>query len=201
MIFLQYILPSIIAFVSAVIVSLVSYFQYKSKVKKEIEKLEKEYQLLNKDHVKKIHYETTFAIYKELSDKLFTMSVDVLSLFYPGLDISIPLDTEEKQKVQYKKYNQACDSFNYFTKTLYANSPFIEKDVFDKLMDYRNMCNEQIIWYPDLILNVDKSLSKENCNEKNKCYKRSEEINRKLYECIEFLRVKIKNDEYLNNER
>ena len=194
-IFLQYILPSIIGASAAILAGIINYFQFRGKIKKEFEKLEKEHELLNRDYIKKVHYEEMFKIYKDMSQKLFDMAVDCLSLFPPGLDYLPENDTEEKQRIFIKRYNKACDTFNSFTKSLYANAPFFDEKVFDLLYKFREDCNLQIVWYPDLVLQSSKSIAKENLKQKEECYKRSAEIHKELEDCIKFIRLKLQEDE------
>lgn len=194
-IFLQYILPSLIALVVAVVAGIFGYLQVKTTIKKNIEAIDKEHKLSNQDHIKRLHYEERFKIYKDLNEKLLLMIIDALSLFPPGLDTSLPQNMEDRIKEYRKRYNAACTSFNEFTKSLYGNGPFIEEDVFKKLMEIREKCNLQIVFYPSLVMAPDKTFEKENAKNKSDCWLRGSQLRKDLDEITAFMRNKIKEEE------
>lgn len=196
--FLQYILPSLIAAASALIASVVSIFVSKSKINNEIEKQQKQFFLDNAKHIRQMRNEERFKIYHSLSEKSLEMVQTALMLFPPFLDY-VPKDLNEKNELYKNRYKEAMTSYNCFSKCLFSNAPFIDENLYKKLMNYREMCRLQIAFYPDLILKKSEGYDETNENLKSECWKRGTQIATIQEQIIADIRKAIQEDETIWN--
>lgn len=192
--FLQYILPSLIAGVAAIIASVISVFVSKSKIKNEIEKQQKQFFLDNAKHIRQIHNEERFKIYHSLSEKSLEMVQTALMLFPPFLD-SVPKNLEERNELYKARYKEATTAYDSFSKCLFSNAPFIGENIYKKLIDYREMCRLQIVFYPDLILQKNEGYDETYEKLRSECWNRGTQIATIQEQIIAEIRKTIQEDE------
>ncbi|MBR1626938.1 MAG: hypothetical protein IJ681_07325 [Bacteroidales bacterium] len=157
----------------------------KSEFSKEIETLKAKNDKLN--YISKTQFDAEFKIYQELSEPIFDMFFDVLKLFPMGLDY-VPEDETERKNFYEKRYNNAMDNLLVFQKKLYVYAPFIPKHIYDMFDNFRVEARKQVNWYPDFILYPDKEIVHELREEKRKCWKRTEELQKQYNDIIDKLR-------------
>lgn len=192
--FLQYILPSLIAALAAIIASVISIFVSKSKIKNEIEKQQKQFFLDNAKHIRQMHNEERFKIYHSLSEKSLEMVQTALMLFPPFLDY-LPKNLEERNELYKTRYKEATTAYDSFSKCLFSNAPFIDENFYKKLINYREMCRLQIMFYPDLILQKSEGYDESYEKLMSECWNRGTQIATIQEQIIAEIRKAIQEDE------
>ncbi len=192
-IFLTYVLPYLVTLIVAVITGFITYSTAIKQSKLESIKQREQFILDNSSHIKKLHYEEKFKIYRNLSESFLTAIMDNSQLFPIGID-KVPQNEEEQYNFYLKRYENACKSIDKATYVLHSNAPFIDKDIFEKFSAIHQLCKRQIVYYPMFVL--DKySYQNELRDEQTACWSRTSDILSKREELMDFLRQKINSDE------
>lgn len=194
-IFLTYILPYLVTLVVAFISGFITFKVATKQAMLDLIKQKEQFILENNSHIKKIHYEEKFKIYRALSESFLSAILDNSLLFPYGID-HVPQNESDKENFYLKRYENACRSIDKAMYALYSNAPFIDIDAFDKFDDILKFCRFQIIYYPDFVIKKNSPLDKLT-EEKTACWKRTSEIDVKRKELMDYLREKIIKEEFL----
>lgn len=194
-IFLTYILPYLVTIVVAFMSGFITFKIAAKQAKLDLIKQKEQFVLENNTHIRKIHYEEKFKIYRALSESFLSAILDN-SLLFPNAIDHVPPTDSDREIFYLKRYENACKSIDKAMYTLYSNAPFIEKDAFDKFDDVLKLCRLQIVFYPDFVIKKNSPLI-EMTKEKNACWIRTSEIDDKRKELMDYLREKITREEHL----
>lgn len=147
----------IFAIILSIIEAIILYFQRKKQLEydKQLERFK--HIAEKKNYVSKVRFDAEFEIYRELS-QTFSEAIDGVHGIIPFGEAYYPKGEEEKES--YKKY-----LFEKFTKatvnaqsTLFANTPFISKDIYDRFNEIMDLLRLQSEVYIEV--NFDTNLSK-----------------------------------------
>ena len=167
------------AIITAFISWLISYTQIKSTKKELKEKYENEKKL----YINKARFDTEFSIYKELSEKVVTMVMDVMELF----PIKLVSNYERTNKeYQIKIYNKSAQSCTEAITSINKYACFIPKIWYEKFVNLRRKCSQQLssFYFYRLQTAEDNQATAE-------CYKYTKEISQDIDALIDELRIYI----------
>lgn len=163
----------------------------KAKYEKELERLAK--QLERKNYVSKVRFDAEFAMYQELSKVFFDVVVAQNDLFtYYQFDVSLP-DKTAQQELCKKRYEAARIAYNSAIASLHKNSPFIDKDFFDRFNGILCDIKLQLLHYPSFYVAEDAAETKRECKTVfDECSKRTNEIDDRMKNLCADLRKYLK---------
>lgn len=146
-----------------------------AKFREDLERLTK--QLERKNYVSKVRFDAEFAIYQELSKVFFDVVVAQNDLFtYYQFDVSLP-DKTAQQELYKQRYETARLAYNSAIASLHKNSPFIDKDFFERFNDILRNIKLQLFHYPSFYVAEDAAETKRECQKLfDECSKRTNEI-------------------------
>ena len=163
----------------------------KVKYEKELERLAK--QLERKNYVSKVRSDAEFAIYQELSKVFFDVVVAQNDLFtYYQFDVTLP-DKTAQQELCKQRYETARLAYNSAIASLHKNSPFIDKDFFERFNDILRDIKLQLFHYPSFYVAEDAAETKRECKKVfDECSKRTNEIDERMKNLCADLREYLK---------
>ena len=105
-------------------------------------------------------------------------------LLFPRMDM-LPADKDAEIKIWKSRYEKATEQFNVTSEVIFKNAPFIDKKIYNAILELRNKCRGQIISFQNFRIEQNNygHLDKEN----DKVWGVSMEIvedRNKLIECI-----------------
>ncbi len=148
------------------------------------EELEKYKTILNRKlYVNQKHFDLELSIYKDLMGGVIEMTESSYLLF-PRMDM-LPADKDAEIKIWKSRYEKATEQFNVTSEVIFKNAPFIDKKIYNAILELRNKCRGQIISFQNFRIEQNNygHLDKEN----DKVWGVSMEIvedRNKLIECI-----------------
>lgn len=148
------------------------------------EELEKYKTILNRKlYINQKHFDLELSIYKDLMGGVIEMTESSYLLF-PRMDM-LPADKDAEIKIWKSRYEKATDQFNVTSEVIFKNAPFIDKKIYNAILELRNKCRGQIISFQNFRIEQNNygHLDKEN----DKVWGVSMEIvedRNKLIECI-----------------
>ena len=162
-----------------------------AKFREDLERLTK--QLERKNYVSKVRFDAEFAIYQELSKVFFDVVVAQNDLFtYYQFDVSLP-DKTAQQELCKQRYETARLAYNSAIASLHKNSPFIDKDFFDRFNDILRDIKLQLFHYPSFYVAEDAAETKRECKKLfDECSKRTNEIKDRMKNLCADLREYLK---------
>lgn len=108
------------------------------------EELEKYKTILNRKlYVNQKHFDLELSIYKDLMGGVIEMTESSYLLF-PRMDM-LPADKDTEIKIWKSRYEKATEQFNITSEVIFKNAPFIDKEVYNAILELRNKCRGQII--------------------------------------------------------
>ena len=148
------------------------------------EELEKYKTILNRKlYINQKHFDLELSIYKDLMGGVIEMTESSYLLF-PRMDM-LPADKDAEIKIWKSRYEKATEQFNVTSEVIFKNAPFIDKKIYNAILELRNKCRGQIISFQNFRIEQNNygHLDKEN----DKVWGVSMEIvedRNKLIECI-----------------
>ena len=148
------------------------------------EELEKYKTILNRRlYINQKHFDLELSIYKDLMGGVIEMTESSYLLF-PRMDM-LPADKDAEIKVWKSRYEKATEQFNITSEVIFKNAPFIDKEIYNAILELRNKCRGQIISFQNFRIEQNNygHLDKENENVWEVSTEIVEDRN-KLIECI-----------------
>ena len=132
-------------------------------------------------------------MYQELSKVFFDVVVAQNDLFtYYQFDVTLP-DKTAQQELCKKRYEAARITYNSAIALLHKNSPFIDKDFFDRFNDILRDIKLQLFHYPSFYVAEDAAETKRECKKLfDECSKRTNEIDERMKNLCADLREHLK---------
>ena len=170
-----------------------------AKFREDLERLTK--QLERKNYVSKVRFDAEFAMYQELSKVFFDVVVAQNDLFtYYQFDVTLP-DKTAQQELCKKRYEAARIAYNSAIASLHKNSPFIDKDFFDRFNDILRDIKLQLFHYPSFYVAEDAAETKRECKTVfDECSKRTNEIDDRMKNLCADLREYLKTLDVLDKK-
>ena len=170
-----------------------------AKFREDLERLTK--QLERKNYVSKVRFDAEFAMYQELSKVFFDVVVAQNDLFtYYKFDVTLP-DKTAQQELCKKRYEAARIAYNFAIASLHKNSPFIDKDFFDRFNDILRDIKLQLFHYPSFYVAEDAAETKRECKTVfDECSKRTNEIDDRMKNLCADLREYLKTLDVLDEK-
>ncbi len=108
------------------------------------EELEKYKTILNRKlYVNQKHFDLELSIYKDLMGGVIGMTESSYLLF-PRMDM-LPADKDTEIKIWKSRYEKATEQFNITSEVVFKNAPFIDKQIYNAILELRDRCYQQII--------------------------------------------------------
>jgi len=170
-----------------------------AKFREDLERLTK--QLERKNYVSKVRFDAEFAIYQELSKVFFDVVVAQNDLFtYYQFDVSLP-DKTAQQELCKKRYEAARIAYNSAIASLHKNSPFIDKDFFERFNDILRDIKRQLLHYPSFYVADDAAETKRECKKLfDECSQKTNEIDDRMKNLCADLREYLKTLDVLDEK-
>ncbi len=109
------------------------------------EELEKYKTILNRKlYVNQKHFDLELSIYKDLMGGVIEMTESSFWLFPSVIDM-LPADKESEIKILKSRCEKAIDRFNITSEVVFKNAPFIDKQIYNAILELRDRCYQQII--------------------------------------------------------
>ena len=162
-----------------------------AKFREDLERLTK--QLERKNYVSKVRFDAEFAIYQELSKVFFDVVVAQNDLFtYYQLDVTLP-DKTAQQELCKQRYETARLAYNSAIASLHKNSPFRDKDFFERFNDILRDIKRQLFNYPSFYVADDAAETKRECKKLfDECSQKTNEIDERMKNLCADLREYLK---------
>ena len=180
------IILGVVKFASSIIAERLSK-KYEIKMNKELEFFK--VGLDQKTYISRARFDAEFQIYRELSEKTFTMISATHWLFPTGLD-TVPEDHDDRLECYLKRYETAGISINNAQKSIYANAAFILAHIFKQFDELLKLCVIQYNMYTwcGALRKASSVFDQAEQDTRRECQKRSEEIKNKCTALISQLR-------------
>lgn len=118
-------------------------FIQRSKQLKYDKQLEQFKQILEKkNYVSKIRFDAEFSIYRELS-QAFSEAIEGVHGIIPYGEAYYPVDKDERIKYVNMLFAKFAKASHNAQRTLFANAPFISKDIYDKFNEIFDLIRQQ----------------------------------------------------------
>ena len=95
-----------------------------------------------KNYVSKVRFDAEFAVYRELS-QTFSEAVEAVHGIIPDGEAYYPEDEEERKDYEKHLFVKFAKAHQRAQSTLYANAPFIPKDIYDNFDEILNLIRTQ----------------------------------------------------------
>ena len=95
-----------------------------------------------KNYVSKVRFDAEFAIYRELS-QTFSEAVEAVHGIIPDGEAYYPEDEEERKNYEKHLFVKFAKAHQSAQSTLYANAPFISKEIYDKFDEILDLIRTQ----------------------------------------------------------
>jgi len=162
--------------------------KYKLDLAKELEALKTKNQ--NTNYITKTQFNAEFKMYQELSASIFELSLKIGQLYPKSVMNNIlnaNLENATEDEIIKLKYNNAINNLQVYQNQLRKYAPFINKNLYKKLDDFRTSANSQLVIYK--LDKVDKKTTIDCQNKINEDFtKRTCEIENDYENIIEDLR-------------
>lgn len=171
----------LIALVPAAIAAGVSILTAILQINKAKADIDKQYDLKTRLHISQLRYDTEFAIYKELSEKLVTLISDCISNLFPCVQTVEPTDIQSRLNYRKSVYCKVEKAFKEAHYAINKYAIFIPEEWYKEFVLLKNLCRIQIQTYFVLgIIKCGAPLSEEENKIKDECCLRSKEIEEKF---------------------
>lgn len=110
------------------------------KYNEQLEKFKHIYE--KKNYVSKVRFDAEFAIYRELS-QTFSEAVEAVHGIIPDGEAYYPEDEEERKNYEKHLFVKFAKAYQSAQSTLYANAPFISKDIYEKFNEILDLIRTQ----------------------------------------------------------
>ena len=147
----------VFAIILSIIEAIILYFQRKKQLDydKQLEKYK--HIAEKKNYVSKVRFDAEFEIYRELS-QTFSEAIEGVHGIIPYGEAYYPNDEEEKKLYKKHLFEKFIKATVNAQSTLFANAPFISKDIYDRFNEIMDLIRLQNEVYTEA--NFDTSLSK-----------------------------------------
>ena len=153
----------------------------------------KKYELEQKNHISQTRFDTEFAIYKEISEKLVTLVSRCVSTVFPRGPYYEPQDATAKLEYRKDVYKQLTEDLAEANIAINKYAVFVPKKWYEQFVEIKNLCRLQITFYFELdILNVYQSGCEGQGEIRIACYERTKIINDKFDTIVDELREYIR---------
>ena len=122
--------------------------KYKASIEKDLEKYKGEinYKLNKLDkieekalYISKVNYDNEYCIYRDIWPKLIKCFFATSRLYPNGIE-NVPIDEEEKEKYEEKKYKDFCQAFNEYSESIEQNAPFYPEEFYNVFTSIKEDC-------------------------------------------------------------
>lgn len=128
----------IVSLINAVFLSIQGWKQHK--YDKQLEKFKRISE--KKNYVSKVRFDAEFSIYRELS-QTFSKAVEGVHGIIPDGEAYYPTDGEKRAEYEQYLFSKFTKAYDSAQSTLYANAPFIPKDMYNKFNEVLDLIRIQ----------------------------------------------------------
>ena len=90
-------------------------------------------------YISKVNYDNEYCIYRDIWPKLIKCFFATSRLYPNGIE-NVPIDEEEKEKYEEKKYKDFCHAFNEYSESIDQNAPFYPEEFYNDFTTIKEDC-------------------------------------------------------------
>lgn len=150
-----------------------------------------------KNYVSKVRFDAEFKIYRELS-QVFSEAIEGVHGIIPFGEAYYPNDEEERDEYKQHLFAEFAKASSSAQKTLFANAPFISKNIYEKFNEIMDLIRTQSEIYIEA--NLDSTLSNDDSEITEDDINRTALIDKKFNALMDEIREYLSNLEILEDK-